>query len=108
MNSAETAAACRICAHRQNSSSGVRNIPPPVPVSPARNPRPAPTLIATGADGGDACGGSLRRSKSLAEEKSSTTAITILTTDADCGKYPPKYTAGLESNANGQTNSQEI
>ena len=52
MNNAETAAAWRMCAHRQNSNSGVRNIPPPVPVRPERKPSPAPVLIATGRDGG--------------------------------------------------------
>ncbi len=67
MNSAETAAAWRILAQRQNSRSGVRNIPPPVPVSPARNPRPAPTLIAIGRDGvnvaADICGGNGKQRK---------------------------------------------
>src|SRR6184192_3690156 len=51
MNNAETAAAWRMCAHSQNSNSGVRNIPPPVPVRPERKPSPAPTLMATGREG---------------------------------------------------------
>jgi hypothetical protein len=42
MNKAETAAACFIRAQLQKSKSGVRNIPPPVPVKPERNPMPAP------------------------------------------------------------------
>ena len=83
MNSAETAAACRMCAHRQNSNNGVRNIPPPVPVSPERNPRPAPALIATGREGVTVCGGSPRRNTSRAAEKSSTTPIKIRRTEAD-------------------------
>src|SRR5262245_6727725 len=48
------------------SRSGVRKIPPPVPVNPARNPSPAPTLIATGREGGNVCSGSLRRNTSRA------------------------------------------
>ena len=48
MNKAETAAALRIDAQRQNRSSGVRKIPPPVPVRPERKPMPAPVPIETG------------------------------------------------------------
>ena len=58
-------------------------IPPPVPVNPARNPSAAPTLIATGRDGGDVCGGSLRRTSSRAAENSSTTPMRIFRTEAD-------------------------
>src|SRR5438046_9118484 len=83
MKSAETAAACRMCAHRQKSRTGVRKIPPPVPVNPARKPRPAPTLIATGREGEAVCGGSLARKKSRVAEKSSTMPIRTLKTDAD-------------------------
>src|SRR6266700_5926344 len=94
-------------AHRQNSRRGVRNIPPPVPVNPARNPRPAPTLTAIGREGGNGCGGSLRRKKSRAAEKSRTVPIKILRIEADGCKYPPTYAAGMESSANGQKNFQE-
>src|SRR5437868_12728000 len=96
-----------MCAHRQKSRTGVRKIPPPVPVNPARKPRPAPTLIATGGEGGAVCGGSLARKKSRVAEKSSTMPIRTLKTDADGCKYPPIYAAGMESNANGQNNFQE-
>src|SRR6266566_5688517 len=69
MNNADTAAACRMCAHRQNSKSGVRNIPPPVPVSPERKPRPAPTLMAVGCDGVRRFGGSLRERSNVQRRK---------------------------------------
>src|SRR2546425_8763833 len=101
MKSAETAAACRICAQPQNRRSGVRKIPPPVPVKPERNPRPAPIPIAVGFDGDVTSAGSLRRKTKRAAEKSSTTPIKILSTDADGCRYPPKYAAGIDSNANG-------
>src|SRR5260370_41665630 len=106
MNSAETAAACRICAHRQNSRSGVRNIPPPVPVNPERNPRPAPTLMAVGRDGGRRVAGSLRRKIKRNAEKKSTRPIKILKTEADGCKGPPKKEAGNQSKANRQNNFQ--
>src|ERR1041385_6489424 len=96
-----------MCAQRQNNRSGVRNIPPPVPVSPARNPRPAPTLTAIGREGGNVCGGSLRRKRSRAAENSRTTPIKILRIDADGCKYPPTYAAGMESSANGQKSFHE-
>ena len=57
MNKAETAAALRIDAQRQNRSSGVRKIPPPVPVRPERNPMPAPVPIESGMGGGVVSGG---------------------------------------------------
>jgi len=83
MNSAETAAACRMCAHRQNNRSGVRNIPPPVPVSPERNPRPAPTLMAVGREGVTISVGSARRKIKRTAEKRSTSPIKIFKTEAD-------------------------
>src|ERR1700730_16968882 len=95
-----------MCAHRQNSKSGVRKIPPPVPVRPDRNPRPAPTPIATGREGSAMFGGSLRREIKRTAEKSSTNPIRILQPEADGCKWPPKYAAGIESSAKGQNNLQ--
>src|SRR6184192_2737146 len=69
MNNAETAAAWRMCAHSQNSNSGVRNIPPSVPVRPERKPRPAPALIATGREGATVCGGSLDETPSALRKR---------------------------------------
>ena len=70
MNNAETAAACRMCAHRQTSNNGVRKMPPPVPVRPERSPMPAPTPIAAGVEGGATSGGSPRRKIKCTAEKS--------------------------------------
>src|SRR5262249_51403680 len=85
MNSAETAAAWRMRAHSQNKRSGVRKIPPPVPVRPARRPSPAPTPIAVGFDGGFVSSGSLRRKTNGAAEKSRKSQKKILRTEADGG-----------------------
>ena len=85
----------------------MRKIPPPVPVNPAKNPRPPPTLIATGRVGGDVCGGSLRRTSSRAAENSRTTPIRIFRIAADGCRKPPRYAAGMESNAKGQNNFHE-
>jgi hypothetical protein len=78
MNKAETAAARRIDAQRQNRSSGVRKIPPPVPVRPERNPMPAPIPIEAGTDGGVVFGGSPCRKNKRAAENRSTAPISIL------------------------------
>lgn len=43
INSAETADAVFVRAHPINITSGVKKIPPPVPVKPAKSPNPAPT-----------------------------------------------------------------
>ena len=48
---AETAAAVLVRAHRMSRSSGVRKMPPPVPVRPESNPRPAPMERAAGEHG---------------------------------------------------------
>src|SRR6184192_4454655 len=40
INNAETADACFVFAQLEKSKRGVRKIPPPVPVSPERNPKP--------------------------------------------------------------------
>lgn len=45
MNSEETAAASFTLAHRRKSISGVRKNPPPVPVTPDRNPMHPPEAI---------------------------------------------------------------
>lgn len=42
INSAETAEAVFVLAHPINITSGVKNIPPPVPVRPDKSPNPAP------------------------------------------------------------------
>src|ERR1035437_8233734 len=51
MKRAETAAAVLVRAQRISRSSGVRKMPPPVPVRPESNPRPAPMERAAGRDG---------------------------------------------------------
>ena len=56
MNSAETAEAVLVRAQCIKIRSGVRKMPPPVPVNPASNPRPAPMPSAAGRDG--VCGSS--------------------------------------------------
>src|SRR3982750_3895043 len=96
-----------MCAHRQNKSSGVRKIPPPVPVRPERNPKPAPTPIAIGFVGATVSLGSPRRKINRAAEKRSTSPIRILRIEAEGWIYPPKYAAGTDSSANGQNNFQE-
>ena len=42
INTAETADAVFVFAHPINIASGVKNIPPPVPVRPDKSPNPAP------------------------------------------------------------------
>src|SRR5438270_2721183 len=81
MNNAETADACFVFAHLENRRRGVRNIPPPVPVRPERNPIPEPTASAAG-KGGGATAGSTRRKNNRAAEKSSTSPIVILNIQA--------------------------
>src|ERR1700736_972183 len=107
MNNAETAAACRMWAHRKNKRRGVRKIPPPVPVRPERNPTAAPVPRATGALGGVTIGGSPRRKIKRTAEKRRTTPIKSFRIEAGTCKYPPRYAAGIESNANGQNKLQE-
>lgn len=53
---AETADAVLVRAQCMKITSGVRNMPPPVPVSPDNRPSPAPTPKANGLDG--CCGSS--------------------------------------------------
>jgi len=77
MNNAETADACFVFAHLENRRRGVRNIPPPVPVRPERNPIPEPTASAAGKGGGATAGESPRRKNNRAAEKSSTSPIMI-------------------------------
>src|SRR5690348_924431 len=83
IKSADIAAACLIAAQRQKRRSGVRKIPPPVPVRPERNPSPAPTPIATGLIGGFVSAGSLLRKNNRLAENSSTTPIRIRSTPAE-------------------------
>ena len=47
MKPAETADAVFVRDHFIKTNSGVKNIPPPTPVTPERKPRPAPTDRAT-------------------------------------------------------------
>jgi hypothetical protein len=46
MKAEEIPAACRKLAHPMNSKSGLRKMPPPIPVRPDRKPRTAPDIMA--------------------------------------------------------------
>src|SRR2546430_17422288 len=94
MKTADIAAACRICAQRQNKRSGVRKIPPPVPVRPDRNPRPAPTPIAVGFDGATVSAGSPPRNMNSAAEKKKTRPVKILRNEDEGWILPSGYEAG--------------
>ena len=50
MNTTDTAATCRVVAKPSASKRGVRNTPPPTPVSPAASPRPAPMAASSGTE----------------------------------------------------------
>jgi hypothetical protein len=51
MNTTEVAAAVFVGAQRMTIISGVRKIPPPVPVRPESSPRMPPTIVETPRDG---------------------------------------------------------
>src|SRR2546429_8422935 len=77
INNEKTADACFVFAQLEKSKRGVRKIPPPVPVSPERNPMPEPTARAADNGGGVTAGGSPRRKNNRAAEKNSTSPIMI-------------------------------
>src|SRR5256885_13586585 len=107
MNNAKTAAAWRMCAHSQNRNSGVRNIPPPVPVRPERKPRPAPVLIATGREGATVCGGALRRKTTPASGKSGKAPIRKRSSEGEGWRETPTHADRMGRSAQGHKNIYE-
>ena len=66
MNAAATPPVSRVSAQPMNSRSGLRKMPPPVPVRPASSPIPAPQTIATSVGGSCfACSRRRTRAESL-------------------------------------------
>src|SRR3954454_25076527 len=107
INNAETAAAVLVRAQRISSSSGVRKIPPPVPVRPDSKPKPAPIDRAAGSEGWPATSSLAGFSRKRAAESSKTTPTRILKMRVGKLKYPPRKANGIESSAKGQKRDQE-
>jgi hypothetical protein len=107
MNSAETADAVFVLAHPINMTSGVKKIPPPVPVKPAKSPNPAPTPYEMGFDGARGCGFSFGSSKNFTADNSKMIPTRILKKEVGRLRYPPIKAKGIDRMAKGQKKLQE-
>ena len=104
---AETAATCRVMAHRLKSITGVRKIPPPVPVIPASPPSKPPVTNATAREGKRGRSGSGSFQKRRTAEKISTTPNNGFSISPGIRHPPATYAIGTDATANGQNNRHE-
>ena len=107
MKSAETAAAVLVRARRMSKSSGVRKMPPPVPVRPDSSPSPAPIEIAAGREGSRTTSSAPGRRRKRAAENQSTRPTEALKTCVGRLMQPPRNADGIERTAKGQNSRHE-
>src|SRR5438445_8161755 len=94
INMAEMAEAVFVRAQCMKITSGVKKIPPPVPVRPESKPSPAPTPNATGFVGGFGSPSAGGRNKNLAAENSSTSPTSTLKMWPGKFHQPPRNAIG--------------
>ena len=101
----DTPAARRIGSQPASSTSGVKKMPPPVPLNPASRPSTAPVSKTTG-HGGKATAPPVRSEgerKSRRAEKSKTIAKKRLKPSLGKRKLPPSRAAGMEQESSGNS-----
>jgi len=102
MNNTDTAAASRVVHQRQRSSSGARNTPPPVPVSPANTPRLPPAASNSSRGGSRNVGGSTGVRPSRQAENNSTEPTRRRNQNEGRFSHPPRKAPGIASRYTGQ------
>src|SRR5512135_464723 len=111
MNAAVGAALSRTVAHPASTSSGLRKIPPPTPVSPDNRPMPAPIASASGTGGGPVTSRALTFDvivsvNSRTAEYSSTAPTSAPNHATGRWMRPPTNAIGTEVAANGRKSRQ--
>ena len=102
INNAETAAVCFMVAHPKRSSTGLKIIPPPIPISPDINPITAPMNNAKGMLMGLIAAFPFpNKPNNLATANSKTVAKIILYQCVSMVIIPPRNENGIEAMANG-------
>lgn len=103
----EAAAVAFTGAHFINKIKGVKKIPPPVPVRPAKNPIPAPEDTLTDGCISTISYGSFILNKNRTAENKRIAPTNISKISAGKFKYPPAKAAGIDKTTNGQVNFHE-
>lgn len=111
MNAAETAAVRFGSAQPRKSSRGLKKIPPPTPMSPARKPRTAPSASPTGQSrrGSTSPAGAIVRPKPSSRSAARSSAAPSSSAKARGGIYnePPRNAIGIDVTAKGKSSLGE-